>query len=392
MSVRIIIILLALPLFLLLAAVNSLLLYREDTMNMEAGLRAQALAAAVTVAEFARTAADPFADLARPLRLQAVRAAGRDIKGLDALYLSRPGQPPLNLLDRPPVTTRQDSAPARAMVLGTWHDAAGRPHITALAPAGQGAKVVADIDAEPLIRRAFDLKRLSIALVAGSLALAILLGLFVARRVAGEFRRLRAIIDAPGGAGGRQALAISEVSDLADAVHLIDASVAGELERLGGPAIGDPAIGIAAAQAKYFPDIAETVGDTQLSIRTLAGAPPGCFHLHLPRDGGAIVAIGAMDGAPAEALAAAVALRDHVLAGAPQQFEARLAAAGAAFGVLRASSFAVTPGETCVRALNAPSGALRDYAERNPALLPDALASDFAILFPDAGVIVAAKS
>ena len=45
MSVRIIIVLLALPLFLLLAAANSLLLYQQEVDDVEQGLRGEALAA-----------------------------------------------------------------------------------------------------------------------------------------------------------------------------------------------------------------------------------------------------------------------------------------------------------------------------------------------------------
>lgn len=390
MSVRIIIILLALPLFLLLAGVNSLLLYREDTMDMEAGLREQALAAAITVAEFAKASPDPFVSLARPHRLRALRSAARDIKGLDALYLSRPGASPLNLLDRPPITPRQGAVPTRAIVLGTWHDAQGDPHITALAPAGQGAMVVADIDAEPLVRRVLHLKRLSIALVLGAMTLAILLGLIVARRVMREFRHIRSIIGAQG-ASADQSLAIREIRDLADAIRLIDASVADELERLGDRAGGDPATGIAAARAQHFSDVDESLGGVRLSIRTLPDAPSGCFHIRMARDDGHIIAIGEIGGDPAPALAGAIAVRDHVRAGAPEQFEARLAAAGKAFGVIRATTIVATPGEASVLALNAPAGTLRDYAERNPGLDPDALASDLAMLFPDAGIVVAAK-
>ena len=392
MSVRVIIILLALPLFLLLAAVNSLLLYREDTVNMEAGLREQALAAAVTVAEFARASPDPFADLAQPRRLQALRIGTRDIMGLDALYLNQPGKAPFNLLDRPLIAPRQGAAPARAMVLGTWHDRRGRPHITALAPAGQGTMVVADIDAEPLVRRAFHLKRLSIALIAGSAALSILLGLIVARHVAGEFRRTRAIIDGRGGNSEDRPLAIREVRDLADAIRLIGTSVASELQRLDTPGKGDPAVGIAAARAKRFPDLVEDLGGIRLSIRTLPDAPAGCFHIHAWREGGCIVAIGEIEGEPAEALAAAIALRDHVLAGPPDHFEKRLAAAGRAFGVKHQMTGLMIPGGTSFLVLNSRLGAFEDYARRNPGLDADALTADLAVLFPDAGIIAAAKA
>ncbi|MFD2500363.1 hypothetical protein ACFSTI_17885 [Rhizorhabdus histidinilytica] len=66
MSVRTVIILLALPLFLFLAGINSLLLYRQETYHMEAGLRGEALAAAVTVAESHDRPTIPSPSWARP--------------------------------------------------------------------------------------------------------------------------------------------------------------------------------------------------------------------------------------------------------------------------------------------------------------------------------------
>ena len=114
---------------------------------MEAGLRGQALAAAVTVAEFAKASPDPFADLEQPRRLAALHDATDHIIGLDALYLTRPGTAPLNLLDhRALAAPRVGPPPAAAEVLDTREDATGHPLITALAPAGKGATVVADID------------------------------------------------------------------------------------------------------------------------------------------------------------------------------------------------------------------------------------------------------
>lgn len=392
MSVRIIIVLLALPLFLLLAAVNSLLLYREETSDMKAGLRGQALAAAVTVAEFAKASPDPFADLTQPHRLRALHTGTKDILGLRSLYLSRPGKPPLNLIDQPLDTVRVGSAPSMPTVIKTWRDPQGRALITALAPAGKGTMVVADIDADPLVRRSVRLEQLSIALVSGSAALAILLGLIIARRVIGEFRRTRAIIDAHGSTSAGQPLGIQEVRDLADAIHLIDASVSSELQRLDATKLGDPAIGIAAIQTRHFPDVSESHGGVQLSIRMLSNAPAGSFHVRNQREDGLTLVLGETDGEPAEALASAIALKTRVLDAPPDAFASRLSSAAAAFG-LKTSSEADIRQEagTMVLGLHGNVTAMNDYAARNPDLDADDLTMDLAILFPTAGIIAAAK-
>ena len=390
MSVRVIIVLLALPLFLLLAAVNSLLLYREETRDMEAGLRGQALAAAVTVAEFAKASPDPFADLAQPHRLRALHTGTKDIYGLQSLYLSRPDKPPFNLIDRPLEAPRLGKAPDAPELIATWRDGHGRPLITALAPTGNGTMVVADVDAAPLVRRSFHLKRLAIALVAGSAGLAILLGLIIGRRVIGEFRRTRSIIDAHGSNSAGQPLGIQEVRDLADAIHLIDASVSSELLRLGSAGKADPAVGIAAVRAEHFPDVSESDGGIKLAIRTLPNAPAGCFHIRDARPGGGLLILGEMDGAPAEALASAIALNAYVLAGPPGEFESRVETASAAFACKKLLHIVYRDARLSF-GLHGNPIAIQDYADRNPDLDPDDLARDLAILFPGAGIVAAVR-
>ncbi|KKC26576.1 hypothetical protein [Sphingomonas sp. SRS2] len=389
MSLRIILVLLAVPLFLLLAAVNSLLLYREESSDMEAGLRGEALAAAVTVAEFAREAPDPFTDLAEPHRLAALRASTGKIPGLKALYLVEPGRPPLSLLDRPIESPRIIAAPSRPEIVGTWNDKHGRPLISAIAPAGRGAMVVADIDARPLVRMTFHLKRLSIALVAGSAILAVLLGLFVARRVTREIRRTRAIIETRAAADG-DTLSILEVRELADAIQLIDKSVTDELAHFSGKPPADSNEGITALRARHFPDVSESHGGVALSIRTLATAAPGSFHVHKAGKTGFLIALGEVGGDPAQAFASAVALRDFVAAGTAEDFEQRLELASSAFGVTQGTGVVSRP--DAVFALRGSRDAMPGYAARNPGLDPDALTGDLALLFPDAGIIVAVKA
>lgn len=392
MSVRITILLLALPLFLLLAAVNSLLLYREDTANMEAGLRNQALAAAVTVAEFARNSPDPIAYLAEPRRLAALSRISKEIAGLDALYVTSPARPPLNLLASPIPHMRRDALPDKAYVLNTRVDAGGRHLITALAPVGHSMVVVADIDGGPLARRSFQLKRNSILLVAASAVLAMLIGLSLAHRVTGEFHHIRAIIEARDDHKRDRPLRIREVRDLADAVRLIDTSVISELERLGKSREGDPAIGIAAARARHFPDISLDHRGVALSIRLLPNAPSGAFYACKAVENGVLFAVGEVAGEPIAALAAAVAMQGYLLAGPADEFKVRLSFAARVFGATKFDfgEHHVGTGSFICYGLNGNGAAMRDYAARNQKLDPDALSADLAALFPEAGIILVA--
>lgn len=387
MSVRTIIILLALPLFLFLAGINSILLYDEETRDMEAGLRGEALAAAVTVAEFARQAEDPFSELGEPGRQAAIRDAGRKIPDLRALYITRPDGALLNLFDRPAILRDGLVVPEHARVVSNWTDPQGNPLITAIAPDGHGAMIVAEIAAEPLARRTFHLKRLSLTLIAGSAGLAVLLGLLISRRVGRAFSRTRAIIETRSGSSDDAALGIREVRDLADAIGLLDKSVTSELQRLTLRPEGGLAEGLAALRARHLPGIERVESGVALSIRPLPNAPAGCVHVALPCDGGWSIALGVAGGEPAAALADAIAARDHVAAGSPGSFQDRLDVATSAFGI---DWRVVVPCATAgAFALMADPAALAAYSVRNPDLTADALAGDLAILFSESGVVAA---
>lgn len=391
MSVRIIIVLLALPLFLLLATANSLLLYQQEIDDIEQGLRGEALAAAVTVAEFARDMRDPFAELSQPARLAAIRSAGAKIPGLDTLYLAAPDGRILNLLDRPAIVRYSLKAPDRPVIVGNWHDDAVQPLIAARAPAGRGYVAVADIDATPLLRRAFHLKRLSAALIGGSAVLAIMLGLFVAARVTREFRRTRSIIAAPGGDVPGKTLGIREVRDLADAIGLIDKSVTAELARLDDNRPADPTLGIDVLRHRHFPDVSENRDGIALSIRALPAAPAGAFYLYWIDEGGCSVILGTVGGMPAEAFASSIAVRDYVMAGAPEHMDRRLEIAAQAFGAEWKKTM-ITGAQSVGVALPGRTEAVAAYVARMADLSPDDLATDLASLYPDAGIIAVARS
>jgi len=390
MSVRSVIILLALPLFLLLAGVNGLLLYDEETKDMQAGLRGEALSAAVTVAEFARQARDPFAELAEPGRLAALRDATAKIPGLAALYLTRQDGRLLVLSGAAPGRRDHLPVPARAMVVSDGTSADGDPLITALAPAGRGTMVVADIDAGPLARRTFHLKRLALGLIGGSAALAVLLGLIVARRVTREFDHIRAITAQRATTANGTPLGIREVRDLADAIGLLDKSVADELERIARRSGGGLAEGIAAVRARHFPDLTLSQGGIELAIRVLPDAPAGSVPVAVAGEDGWKLALGEAEGPPAEAVAAAIAARELILAGSPEAFTERLDLAARSFGIVwRVQAEGLTGG---VFVLAGDTAAIAAYAARNPGLAPTELVGDLAILFPGSGIVAALRT
>jgi hypothetical protein len=385
MSVRATITLLALPLFLLLAGVNGVLLYRQEISGIEAGLREQALAAAVTVAEFARESPDPAAMLAEPARLTALRAATGKIPGLAGLHLERPGKPVLRLVDGPFAGRPGSGMTAHPQILGPWRDRHHRLLITAVAPAGRNAAVVAHIDAQPLLSHAASLQRLSIGLIGGSAALALLLGMLVARRVAGELRRTRAVLAGHGHSADEEGFRIREVGELADAIRLIDLAAAAEVERLGRDDHPDRSVGIAALRARHFPPISTTIGGRTFSIRSLRGAPAGCFHILVADEQGYALALGEVGGEPPQALAAAVALRDFVGTGPRHGFAERLSLAADAYGVTRLVT--AETGATGALALDDEAGAAAAYASCHPDLEADAVARDLALLMPQAAAI-----
>lgn len=389
MSVRAIIILLALPLFLLLAGVNSFLLYDEETRHMESGLRGEALAAAVTVAEFARQSADPFADLGQPTRVAALRDASRKLQGLEALYLLRPGKLLLNIDGQPPVLHERLKLPDRAEVISGWENARGEPLVVALAPDGHGAMAVAVISAEPLERRAFHLKRLLIVLIAGSAGLAVLLGLILGRRVGREFSRTRAVIDAGGDVGTMAGRGIREVRELANAVGLLDKSVASELECLARRPDGGLEDGLLALRRRHLPDIDALSDGTAIAVRFHPEAPAGSIAVVQPGPDGWNIALGVADGEPAAALAAAIAARDHILAGPAPAFRDRLDLTAQAFAIdWRVTATAV---QDSAFGLTGDPTAFSAYAARNPDLSAEALAGDLAILFAESGIVAAVR-
>ena len=266
MSIRGTITLLTVPLFLLLAIVNGALLYFQEKAEITEALGNQALAAAVSSADFIQAMDHPRDELLEPLRATALKRAARRIHGLEALYFIAPGARPQALFP----AARSWSlaglrAPEESRFLPVRTDSDGRRYIAALAPTRGGGFVAARIDAEPMFARMAAVRRMValIVLLAGLTAAA--LAWFVARRIVRELEANRQAIAAIGAGepvaddGG---LSIREARDLADAVRLMDASreaAAAHSRRVAAQRDRDrtPGSALAAQSAAVFAPIAQ---------------------------------------------------------------------------------------------------------------------------------------
>ncbi|MBX3485388.1 hypothetical protein, partial [Phenylobacterium sp.] len=232
MTVRRTFLLLVVPLFLALAAVNGALLYLWEKAEARRGLEGQAVAAAVTTAAFAAGSDDLAMTLADPRRAAALAQAAASIEGLEGLYVVAADGTETPIAGRAPAATKHRiGMPAAATVLPVTMAADGRHIATAVAPAGRGRYVIAEIDAGPLYDRLAALRRIIVGVVAGAGAVGLVLALWVAGRIGRELAVNSALIASEDAAGQAAGLSIRETRDLANAVRLMRTSVSGRLSR-----------------------------------------------------------------------------------------------------------------------------------------------------------------
>ncbi|WP_293905424.1 hypothetical protein [Phenylobacterium sp.] len=319
MTIRRTFLLLVMPLFLLLAGVNGALLFLLERGEAARGIETQAISAAVTTAAFASGADDLAATLADPRRAAALKAAAANIPGLAGLYVVGTDGVPVRIAGRGAgAGPGRFAAPARPLALPIRADAP-RPRLaTALAAAGGGRFVIAQIDAEPLFAEVAALGRLIAGLVAAAALLGFGLAWTVASRIARELARNSAMVEAirAGAApADLDALSIRETRDLANAVRLMKTGVTGRLARSRRELAlrdrqRDEAAGVAAVHETAFPPLVTQAAGVALAARRLGEAGAGCFYA-LATDGDrAGLVLGECRGAtPVEALAKALAAR-----------------------------------------------------------------------------------
>jgi hypothetical protein len=406
MTVRMTFLVLVVPLFLLLAGVNSALLFFWERAEAANGLETQAIAAAVTTAAFASGPDDLAATLADPGRDAALRSAAANIRGLEGLYIVSPGRPAVRIAgreDSPP--PGRFEPPARPFALPIRADAAGRHLTTALAPAAGGRFVVAQIDAEPLFAQVAGLERLIAVLIAVAGFLGFSLAWAVAGRIGRELARnsaMVAAIRADAATPDMDDLRLRETRDLANAVRLMKTGVAGRLAR-GGRELAmrdrqrDEAGSVADVHGAAFPPLATAAAGMRLAVRLLGQPPAGTFYALATGGGRAGLVLGECAGeTPAEALARALSARRFVerrlFDGEPA---VRIEQARAAFDLTRVAwldlgevgaagaVLALLDGDKAERAAA--------YLQRSGGLDPQAVVDDLAVLLAATGVAAVVK-
>lgn len=409
MTVRRLILLLVVPLFLLLAGVNGALLYSWELREAERGLEKEAIAAAVTVAAFAEDPGVLVQSLETPARAAAFRAAAAQVKNLRALHIAAEdgrirriagpaGVSPPASLSRPtkPVAHLEPDATT------------GRSVMVAAAPAGRGGFVVAEIDASPIEARKTVLRRALLGLFAGAGLLGVLLAGFVGARIVRELDRSGVALEAIRTNAPLEDVRdfrIRETRDLALAVRLMRASVSGrltrgrhELERRDRQRT--EATATLAYRDRAIPPTVATAAGAEVAARIMGEAPPGCFHvLCVDADRGALILGECADDSPAAAFASALA--------ATRYFSARLLAADpaasvahatAAFGIVRCVwtcwSTEAPPTEARTLALLEPEVAakLSTYAQRAGDMPPHAVLDEAQTLLSPTGMVAIVRA
>jgi hypothetical protein len=405
MTIRRIFLALVAPLFLLLAGVNSALLYAWELAEAEDGLERQAIAAAVTTAAFADAHDDLAAALADPVRDAGLREAARAVPGLVSLHvLGREGD--LKAVYGAPLPQAGLSRPAKAVALPVRTDAEGRRLVTGLAPLSDDRFVAAQIDAEPLFDEMNELWRLITGLVIGAGLLGLALALAIARGLTRELDRAGAMIeairtDAP--AGEPEGFRIRETRDLALAVRLMRTSVAGRLAR-GRRELArrdrerDEAAAARAQHDVAFPALSVCAAGAALAVRPLGLVSPGMFYALCVEGERAGLALGECAGeTPAAALAQALAAQRFLAARLLEGDSAEwIAEAQAAFGATRVDwrVWSTAAPATGVLSLLDANNAARAaaYGERAVGLTPDAVVADLAALLDADGLVAAVGS
>jgi hypothetical protein len=405
MTIRRTFLLLVVPLFLLLAGVNGALVYFWERAEAERGLEGQAIAAAVTVAAFADTH-DLGNALADPVRAAGLKRAATQVTGLTALYLVDAEGRASPVVGSAPAGRSPYARPKAPAALPVAVDAAGRQHITGLAPAESGRFVVAQIDAAPLIAEVAELRRLVAGLVVGAglvgLVLALAIAQGIVRELAGSGALIQAIrTEAP--VGEAEGFRIRETRDLALAVRLMRTSVAGRLAR-GRHELArrdrerDEAASAAAQHEAAFPPLALEAAGVAVAVRMLGRGSSGRFYALCDAEGRAGLVLGECGAeAPATALARALAARRyfeaHLLDGAA---EACIAEGCNAFGVGRVAwrvwSAAQPPAAGALALLDGDNAARAEaYVARAAGLTPAQVLEDLVTLLEAEGVLAVVR-
>jgi len=322
MTIRSIIILLTVPLFLVMASVNGALLYFQQKAEMSRALGEQALAAAVVTAEFVAAMEDPQQVLAKPLRRQALDAASHRIVGLQAIYLVDADGAAMPLTtDSLEWLPQPDTPVVEERIAPTMTGTGGSRFVAAFAPAAKGRFVAVRLDAEPMFAQIENIKRAILWIVLGAGIFAAGLSWFVARLIERELQingQSLAAIAAGKTVSGEDGLRIRETRDLADAVRLMGASQgAAEMRDRRVVARNDRKRTLGEAvlrsRALLFEPLEQEAAGVRIAARICGDAPPGAFFALAASDDEAAAVMGCCTAEdPVSGLAQATAARHFI--------------------------------------------------------------------------------
>ena len=278
---------LTIPLFLLMAAVNGAVLYFQEQAEVSRALTAQTLAAATVTAEFIAEMDDPQEELMKPRRQNALNAASASIDGLEGIYLVEitgevtpltqntiPWSPPVEWLGR----TAQPGA--------FQQDDTEIGFFAAIQPAGENRAVAARINAAPLLANRAQMTQIIAFIILGVSVFSALLSWFVAHRVSRELQWNRdqfASQTSASEATVQKELNIRETRDLSDAVRLMKASRdAAETrhQRSGERIAHNRTVNTASRELHNdaFPSAAFDLGAAHLAVRICGPISTGTFY------------------------------------------------------------------------------------------------------------------
>ena len=409
MSIRSIIFAASIPLFILLAAVNGALLYFQSRAEMIRGLDQRALAAAVTGAEFLSQMERPQSIFEDPVRARSIAKSVRRLPALDGYYLvDRDGKMIALAAPVQPWDPGIVAAPTAPIVSASAQEPDGQRYVVALAPVASDGFVAARFDAGSLFARIDDLRRWILLGVGLAALIGLAAGWYVARRIVRELAVSRATmvaLDAGETLPDTDKLSISEASDLAAALRLVDANRRASQEQSHRQLTQEDrdrtdTAAFGTWRQSIFAPVSAILAGANISVRIMGDASPGCFYAICKGGEDAALVVGECeDSGAVDALASAIAARRFLerqwrILGGEQALElARLAFTITRLdylcwtdaATLDAASplLSITDAETTHRA--------RIYAEIDPDIAPDKLLDDIAALLQPAGIFGALR-
>lgn len=311
MTLRVFILLITAPVFLLLGLTNAALLYESKHAALEAGMREEARAAAVTLAAFAGSG-DDLADFRRPgTRRRDLIAAARLIPDLEAIAVVRRDGAVLPL-HGPPPQWAAFSPRGRILV----EDGGEGLRVRAIEPLSADSAVLVELNGRSYRAQMRGLVIQCASIVGGVGMVGILLSLWLARRFGRELRaaaiHMRATRERQGGRARKAGDADYSLRELGELVHAVEVMEALSRNTAERPAVLPPAERLfdAGHLRAMTPPVDRIVAGRRVTARMLGAPEPGALIAVAETPGGGALLLATVErDDPGVALSLAQALR-----------------------------------------------------------------------------------